>query len=156
LLAAELRFEPMTQEEAAAIADWHYAPPYDFYDARTDEGDLALLLSAEHRAGQMFAARNHSGELIGFITCGREDDAIVVGLGLRPDLTGRGLGGLFVTAGLDFAQKRFRPRRFKLTVATFNERAIKVYERAGFVRTRTFDHSTNGGVFPFLEMERPA
>jgi ribosomal-protein-alanine N-acetyltransferase len=41
-------------------------------------------------------------------------------------------------------------------VASFNERAIKVYERAGFVTTRAFDHETSGGVYRFLEMTRPA
>jgi ribosomal-protein-alanine N-acetyltransferase len=41
-------------------------------------------------------------------------------------------------------------------VATFNERAIKVYEGVGFVRGRTYCHETNGGVYEFLEMERRA
>jgi ribosomal-protein-alanine N-acetyltransferase len=153
--ANELRFEQMTQEEAEAVADWRYERPYDFYDARADEEDLALLLSAERRADRTFAAKDGSGEMIGFFTYGREDDAIVVGLGLRPDLTGHGLGVPFVAAGLDFARERFAPRRFRLSVASFNKRAIKVYERAGFVRTRSFDHETNGGVFRFVEMERP-
>jgi ribosomal-protein-alanine N-acetyltransferase len=152
----ELHFEPMTQEEAEAIADWRYEPPYDFYDAREDDGDLALLLSAERRAGRTFAAKDGSGAVVGFFSYGPEDDAIVVGLGLRPDLTGRGFGAAFVAAGLDFALARFAPRRFRLSVATFNERAITVYERAGFLRTREFDHETNGGVFRFVEMERPA
>jgi hypothetical protein len=31
------------------------------------------------------------------------DDVTEVGLGLRPDLTGRGLGGAFLDAGLRFA-----------------------------------------------------
>ena len=33
---------------------------------------------------------------------------------------------------------------------------MKVYERAGFVRTRSFMQDTNGGSYPFVEMERPA
>jgi [ribosomal protein S18]-alanine N-acetyltransferase len=41
-------------------------------------------------------------------------------------------------------------------VATFNERAIKVYEGVGFVHGRTYRHETNGGVYEFLEMERRA
>jgi ribosomal-protein-alanine N-acetyltransferase len=151
-----LRFEQMTQEEAEAIAAWRYEPPYDFYDARADEEDLGLLLSAERRAGRTFAVKDEAGGLVGFFTYGQEADVVVVGLGLRPDLTGRGLGAPFVTAGLGFARERFTPRQFRLSVATFNARAIKVYERVGFVRTRSFPHETNGGVFRFVEMERPA
>ena len=60
-----------------------------------------------------------------------------------------------LAAGLEFARTRFEPARFVLSVATFNERAIKVYERAGFSRERTYMHSTNGGEWEFLEMSRP-
>ena len=80
----------------------------------------------------------------------------MVGLGLRPDLTGHGLGTSFVEQGLEFGKARFAPKRFRLDVAEFNDRAVKVYERAGFVRTRSFPQQTNGGSYPFLEMERPA
>jgi ribosomal-protein-alanine N-acetyltransferase len=48
---------------------------------------------------------------------------------------------------------RFGPARIVLAVATFNRRAISVYERAGFVPVRTYMHSTNGGQWEFLEME---
>jgi RimJ/RimL family protein N-acetyltransferase len=41
-------------------------------------------------------------------------------------------------------------------VATFNERAILVYERAGFRRTEVVTHSTNGDEHPFLLMTREA
>ncbi len=146
----------MTQAEAETIAEWSYEPPYDFYDADADHRDLAELLDPALRGDHYFAAHDATGELIGFLGLGREGDVVGVGVGLRPDLTGRGLGLSFVEEGLAFAREQFAPARFRLSVATFNERAIKVYERAGFVMTRSFMHETNGGVFPFVEMERPA
>jgi ribosomal-protein-alanine N-acetyltransferase len=148
-----LEIRQMREEEAHQIAAWRYEGQYAFYDADADPGDLALLLSAEHREGRYFSALA-DGELIGFFGFGTDGGDVVVGLGLRPDLTGRGLGFEFLEAGLDFARERFEPSGFRLSVATFNERAIRVYERAGFVRLRTYDHETNGGVFLFLEMAR--
>ena len=148
----KLEIRPTGEAEALAIAAWHYEPPYSFYDARADQDDLALLLAEESRAGTHFSAFGEDGELVGFFSFGVEGDDVVVGLGLRPDLTGRGLGLAFVEAGLAFARERFSPGRFRLSVATFNERAIRVYERAGFEPLRTYDHATNGGVYPFLEM----
>ena len=145
----------MTQAEAETIAEWSYEEPYDFYDWRADESDLAELLDPAQRAGQYFSV-HATEELIGFFQFRSDGDAVVVGLGLRPDLTGRGLGQSFLEASLAFARGQFAPARFRLSVATFNERAIKVYEHAGFVVTRAFTHETNGGVFPFVEMERPA
>jgi ribosomal-protein-alanine N-acetyltransferase len=44
----------------------------------------------------------------------------------------------------------------RLAVATFNERAIKVYEGVGVVQGRIYRHETNGGVYEFLAMERRA
>ena len=79
-----------------------------------------------------------------------------VGLGLRPDLTGKGLGHGFLVAGLEFARRSFSPEDFRLAVATVNERAIKVYEGVGFVAGRTYHHETNGGMYELLEMERHA
>ncbi|MEO5792609.1 MAG: GNAT family protein, partial [Gaiellaceae bacterium] len=85
-----------------------------------------------------------------------QPETVEVGLGLHPNRTGRGLGGAFLEAGLDHARARFEPKRFVLSVATFNRRAISVYERAGFAVVRLYLHSTNGGEGEFVEMERPA
>jgi [ribosomal protein S18]-alanine N-acetyltransferase len=150
----EFVFRPMSQDDAVAIAAWRYEPPYSFYDWTADAGDLALLLSEEVRAGRFFSVFN-GGELVGFFEVQMEGADAVLGLGLRPDLTGRGLGLGFVEAGVAFAVERIRPDRLRLSVAAVNERAITVYERAGFERLRAYDHETNGGVHPFLELVRP-
>jgi [ribosomal protein S18]-alanine N-acetyltransferase len=93
---------------------------------------------------------------VGFFYFEERADAIFYGLGLRPDLTGRGLGAAFVTAGLEFAHERFGRRRVVLDVAEFNERAIRVYERAGFHRTgRRLRFFEGWGDVPFVDMERP-
>jgi [ribosomal protein S18]-alanine N-acetyltransferase len=75
---------------------------------------------------------------------------------MRPDLTGQGLGIGYLLAGLQFARETFSPERFTLSVATFNERAIVVYERAGFRRNTVYRHNTNGGEYLFLSMARKA
>src|SRR5215217_2195568 len=150
------RFEPMSDWQARAVADWRYDPPYDFYDAVADPGDLAELLDSEQRGDRYFAVLSGSGDLVGFFAFRREGDGVEIGLGLRPDLTGRGLGLPYLLAGLEFARERYAPARFRLAVAAFNQRAIRVYERAGFCRGTSYPHWTNGGEHEFLRMERPA
>ena len=154
---AELRIEPLGQEDAEAIAEWRYPEPYSFYDWMADPDDLRELLDAALRGDAYWAVRDEANELVGYFDFKPKDEQTVeVGLGLRTDLTGRGLGGSFLAAGLAFARTRFAPARFVLSVATFNDRAIKVYERAGFTRERIYMHSTNGAEWEFLEMSRPA
>ena len=145
----------MTQEEAEAIAEWRYPEPYSFYDWTVDPDDLRELLDPELR-GEAYWAVKDEDELVGHFSLKPKGDDLEIGLGLRPDLTGRGLGAEFLAAGLDFAREHFAPERFILAVATFNERAIKVYERAGFRRDRVYMHSTAGAEWEFLAMSRPA
>ncbi len=149
-------FRPMNEEEAREIAAWHYEPPYDFYDFAADPEDLEEVLDPDRRAGDYHAA-HLDGELVGFFSYKVHGDAVEVGLGLRPDLTGRGLGPEFVEAGLAFARTTFAPRSFWLDVATWNERAKKVYERTGFEPRHVWtDTSASRGARPvdFLRMSR--
>jgi [ribosomal protein S18]-alanine N-acetyltransferase len=152
----QLEIRPMDEAEARQVADWHYDPPYTFYDWSADGDDLALLLDPKRREGRFFSVVGADGELAGFFEFQQDGDTVVVGLGLKPDLTGMGFGEEYVETGLEFAREKFGPTEFQLAVAAFNARAIRVYERAGFSRGRTYDQETNGGVFRFVEMTRPA
>jgi [ribosomal protein S18]-alanine N-acetyltransferase len=128
-------------------ASWRYPPPYDFYD---DDG------TPPKNPERFFSVCDDDGVLVGFYYFEERGDAIFYGLGLRPDLTGRGLGARFVQAGIEFAVERFGRRRLVLDVAEFNARAIRVYEHAGFRRTGNHLRSFEGwGEVPFVDMERP-
>ena len=148
------RFRPMTQADAEEIALWHYPEPFSFYDASADVNDLAELLDPVLRGDGYVSVEDETGELAGFFQFKQHRPEVVeIGLGLRPDRTGRGLGAAFLEAGLRYARSRFESSQFVLAVATFNQRAITVYERAGFSAVRTYMHATNGGEWEFVEME---
>ncbi|HEV2743604.1 MAG TPA: GNAT family protein [Rubrobacter sp.] len=149
-------FRQMDDADAREISGWRYEPPYDFYDATADPDDLAELLDPKRRRGVYFSVLDGENYLIGFFQFEKTDHTVGIGLGLRPSLTGKGLGAGFVMAGLAFAGERFSPERFTLSVATFNGRAIGVYERAGFRRGEVYLHETIGGEHEFLRMEREA
>jgi ribosomal-protein-alanine N-acetyltransferase len=61
-----------------------------------------------------------------------------VGFGLRPDLVSRGIGAELVRAVLSFAAERFGPERFRVAVASFNERSRLLCESCGFQVIRRF------------------
>ena len=145
--------EPLSQSDAERITSWHYAGEYDFYDSEADAEDLAELLDPALRGDSMFAVRDGAGEVVGFFAFQITDGVVDLGLGLRPDLTGKGLGAAFVRAGLDFAQSQFSPKAIQLRVAAFNKRAIKVYQRVGFKEVEHYMNRTNGGEFDFIPME---
>jgi [ribosomal protein S18]-alanine N-acetyltransferase len=148
------QFEVMTQEQAEDISyNWHYEGEYSFYDMEADEEDLQEFVDPKLRGDSKFAVMNNS-DLIGFFSVTKVANLIYdIGLGMRPDLTNKGKGLEFISAGLDFIKKKYNPSKITLSVATFNQRAIKVYRRLGFKDVHTFMQDTNGSTFEFLKME---
>jgi ribosomal-protein-alanine N-acetyltransferase len=150
----DLRFVPMDAAAAQHIADnWHYPPPYDFYDMTADPDDYAEFLDPS-RWPIHFVQALDGWDLIGFFSADVEGSVCEITLGMRPDLTSRGYGLAFLQAGLRRLAPLIPPGcRIILDVATFNVRAICVYRRAGFVTTIRFEQPTNGGVHEFVRME---
>ena len=125
---------------------WRYPPPYDFYDS-----DGLPVKNPE----LFYAARDDEGALIGFYFFEPCDDALFYGFGLRPDLTGRGLGEQFVLAGLAFARTIYGPCHVVLDVAAFNERAIHLYRRLVFTETGRQTETLDGhGAVEFVDREK--
>ena len=147
-------FNKMKLEDAHQIASWRYEAPYDFNDWNRDPEDLAELLNPQSWQESYYSVFNEENELVGLFVFKRDGKTVEVGLGLRPDLTGKGLGRSFINAGLTFGQEHFSVEEWRLSVATFNTRAIHLYEHIGFTPLNTFMHYTNGGEFEFLHMVR--
>jgi ribosomal-protein-alanine N-acetyltransferase len=153
------KFRPLRWRDARAVAAWHYAEPYAFYDL-----GLAPLLASLvlHRlfgplgALGYYAVATADDPLVGVFSFYRQASTVEIGLALRPDLTGQSLGLGFVQAGMEFGRQLFKPVSFRLDVATFNRRAIRVYERAGFEHGKRFIKQTHAGPIEFMEMSRAA
>lgn len=146
-------FQSMTQQEAEEIAvHWRYSGIYAFYDMDADPEDLAEFLNPEERKNTYFSVI-HKGEVVGFYSFTQTaDDTIDIGLGMKPDLTGNGSGLEFLRAGMEFARTTYNPKKITLSVAAFNKRAIKVYEKVGFKETERFQQATNGRAYEFVKM----
>jgi ribosomal-protein-alanine N-acetyltransferase len=127
-------FRELTRADAEEIAAWRYEPPYSVYDG----GDPQRLLEFTY-----FAAIDEEGELVGFCCFGEdarvsgleeEPGVLDIGAGLRPDLTGIGLGGPFLREACRLGADLYSPFRFRLAVAAFNRRAQMVASALGFER----------------------
>jgi RimJ/RimL family protein N-acetyltransferase len=106
------------------------------------------------------------GDLIGYCCFGSdarvpggdysqtEPEVLDIGVGLRPDLTGRGLGREFVKTILDFANLCFQPAYFRVAVAAFNQRSRKTFQKLGFVVQDRFKKEP--GEIEFIQLVKPA
>lgn len=153
----QFNFRLMDENYAQTIAGWHYDGVYSFYDLDQDAEDLADLLNPRRWADRYYAVVDETNVLVGYFCFEPgEPRQVEIGLGLRPDCTGKGLGQAFVEAGLKFAAEKFNPATFCLSVATFNKRAIRLYTRLGFIPDGVFINPTNGGQYEFLSMVKRA
>jgi ribosomal-protein-alanine N-acetyltransferase len=145
-----------TEAHTHEVLSWQYEPPYDFYDLASDPEDEAAMRDPA-RAGHQRAVLGESGRLEAFWYFDWDGEVVEVGIGLRPDLTGRGLGEALMRAQLEYASQSWQPETFRLFVAAWNERAIRLYDRLGFREVaRATRHFELVGDHEFVQMERRA
>lgn len=160
----EFRFAPITEVEARVVLGWRYPGIDTLYRPNPDEieEDIRALLRPEYH---YHAAFDSEGILVGFCCFGEDAQvpggdyglpALDVGLGLHPDLTGRGLSHAFLAAILELGRALFAPEYFRATVAAINVRSLRMFERAGFMVVQTFDSGSHNiqRFFVLLKAER--
>ena len=154
-------FKAMTEAFASEILSWRYPPPYEVYnpDENRFSEDLAYFTDPQN---QMYAILDENEFLVGYCSLGPDGqvpggdysvDALDIGIGIRPELTGKRLGPKHLAAVIRFALEQFKPSAFRVTIAAFNQRAQKLCEDAGFTMTHTFIKSNSERVFNIYLLE---
>jgi RimJ/RimL family protein N-acetyltransferase len=133
-----------TGEDIRLFSGWKYEAPYDVYDI-TESPDEAVeyFLGSDVRCYVLVEA----GKLIGFVTFGSDAhvpggdyarEALDIGLGIDPELTGRGNGKRYIDAAVAFARLELNNQRMRVTIAANNVRAQRAWTSVGFRRTDDF------------------
>ncbi|MBW7455479.1 GNAT family N-acetyltransferase [Paenibacillus sepulcri] len=138
----------LSPQQAEELCSWRYEPPFDFYNWSSWEVMLQLGLEfgdPEIREKQYCAVVDADGELIGFIQFFPLLGVTRIGLGMRPDLCGHGLGLQFLQTIIAEGISRAPEDILDLEVHVWNLRAIRTYEKAGFVITDTYIRRTVDG-----------
>ncbi|WP_420642591.1 GNAT family N-acetyltransferase [Candidatus Leptofilum sp.] len=160
--AWRLKFEPLTAVHIAEILTWRYEPPYDIYnmgDGTADPVGLTEAIDYFTQPEYHFQAmvRRPEGDLAAFCSYGPDGQvgggdyslpALDIGMGVHPANTGRGLGSMFAGAAIAYAEQTFNTPRLRVTIAEFNLRAQKVWQRHGFVYAQRF--VSHVGKRPFI------
>src|SRR5215216_1643676 len=134
----EFYFRPMDSAAAERISRWQYPQPYAVYSLPDNNADSHIQYMSDP-ANSYYAVATADDDLIAFRSFGLDGqvpggdyhaDALDTGGGLRPDLTGQGIGLPVLLAGLAFGRQIYAPSAFRVTVAAFNQRALTVVSRA--------------------------
>jgi RimJ/RimL family protein N-acetyltransferase len=133
-------FRPLDESSARTILAWRYEPPYHIYDLASPEPEdmLQYLLDPQNAFYGIYGQEHRLEAFCSFGSDGQvsggdySTPALDIGLGIRPDLTGHGRGSDYVKAVIDFANATYATERLRVTIAAFNSRALRVWEKAGF------------------------
>jgi ribosomal-protein-alanine N-acetyltransferase len=148
------RVRDLTDDDLAEIEGWRYEGPWSVYDS---DGRLDPDLG-------YWAVEGADGRLMGFGCLGADarvpgmagaEGVVDVGVGMRPDLVGRGSGARFASAFLEFAAGRVTAPRFRVVVKDWNAHSLRLVQRLGFVRTGTHQVRRDGASEVYVVLERP-
>jgi ribosomal-protein-alanine N-acetyltransferase len=143
-----LRLDSMTEEDGRMICEWRYLAPYDLY--RWPPWETMVTQGREFgdeniRQSQYMSVRGEQGQLVGYVQFFEMDRTLRLGMGLRPDCCDLGWGATLTRMAVQEARRRQPGAEVDLEVEQWNKRAIRVYEKAGFVITDEYERRASHG-----------
>lgn len=156
-LSMGLRFETMTVEAAHEMITWRYEGDYSLYniDAEDIEAELVYMCDPANHYYAIYEAESLIGH-VSFYADARvkggdySADALDIGIGMRPDTTGKGNGSAIIAEILKFAREQYQPKAFRATIIAWNKRSQKATTNNGFEevsRFRSDAHDTDFIIF---------
>ncbi len=148
-----------SKEIAQKIANWEYQSPYDIYNMDGKKEAIEKILSND------YYIYSYEDILIGYFCFGEaaivpnnnkeiyeDEDYLDVGIGLNPQFCNSGRGYNFFSKAIKVGRELFEQKKFRLTVAQFNKRAIKVYKKYGFRENNSFEVKQSDKIVEFITM----
>ena len=151
-----LTYRTMTAEDKRAVCAWRYPGEYAVYDL-PDYDEMcrmnASFVAAEREKN--FVSFLEGDELIGFVNLLEEPEEVFVGIGVHPQKCGGGYGQQMLRMACDLSKTQYPGKPLYLEVRTWNARAVRCYEKAGFVIDgEPFTQVTGAGNGVFYRMIR--
>lgn len=126
-----LTYHQTTEAEKYRITVWEYEGEYAIYNATP--------YAEQKKKGFGFAnPLNHfysfyaGEELVGFINLYEEETEVFFGIGVAPAHCGKGYGRQMTEIACTLSRRLFPGKPLYLEVRTWNTRAVRCYQKAGF------------------------
>jgi [ribosomal protein S18]-alanine N-acetyltransferase len=153
-----LHVRPLEPRDAEAVAAWRYQGPWSIYDPHPGDEPISAVAGYD-------AVVDDAGSLVGFVCVGQEarvpglteaDGTIDIGVGMHPDLVGRGLGRRFGAVVLDHVRGRYGDRPLRAVVQGWNQRSLRLARSLGFRDAGTHSCVQDGKQVSYVILVRPA
>lgn len=144
------------EEDTKEFLGWKYEGIYSFYDNDIQKEKIDAIEKATN-SDYAFTVINELDEIVGnceffYVNEEDEEEILAVGVQMKPSLTGEGHGTEFFKAIVEQGRDRFHYNYLELMVVEFNKRAIRVYEKLGFLVKDEVENEIRGEKYRFLIM----
>ena len=144
--------QPMTETYAREVAVWQYTGDLGRYNVTREDVDeeIKTMLNPEFA---YFVAFDDEQRISGYCCFGKDAqvpggdysvEAVDIGLALRPDLLGQGLGTALLKAAIARIDGLGNGVPLRATIATGNTRSCRLFEKAGFQQRQVFQATDTG------------
>lgn len=126
-----LTYHKTTEEEKYQITDWKYPGEYAIYNNEPYEEQKAKGFGFASSKNNFYSFYDGAA-LAGFINLYEEETEVFFGIGVNPDCCGKGYGQQMTKAAWEISRNLFPGKPMYLEVRTWNSRAVRCYQKAGF------------------------
>ncbi|WP_371362116.1 Spermidine N(1)-acetyltransferase [Sporomusa rhizae] len=144
-----IKLRKLSTSDYATYHDWRNdievmkttSPQLDIYTLEETEQFISMIASQSASKGYMIEHKE-TGKTVGIVSLINIDyknrsAECIIDIGAR-DMWGKGIGTEAMSLILEFAFNELNLHRVYLKVFSFNERAIKLYEKMGFIHEGKF------------------
>lgn len=146
----------LSEEDARQICTWKYDNEYSIYNlsdweiVKKNVWDLAIKEKREKE----YISVIFDNELIAYGRISEKEDIALIGIGIKPELCGKGHGKNIMELLVQESEKRYIKHTIALEVRSFNKRALSCYKKVGIkVKDRYIKKTSNGKEDEFYYME---
>lgn len=146
----------LTDKDKREICSWRYEGEYEIYNLPSyEEMEAAKMGFMNPEKENNFRAFLDGNTLVGFVNILEEEKEVFVGIGAAPQFCGQGYGHQMLTETYRISKELYPDKPLYLEVRSWNKRAIRCYEKAGFAMDGgTFEQETHVGTGTFYRMVR--
>lgn len=149
-----LTCHPTTEEEKYLITAWNYTGDYAIYNNSPYEEQKKRGFGFANPQNNFYSFYDGTS-LVGFVNLSEEENEVFFGIGVNPDYCSHGYGQQMTRIACKLSQTLFPGKPLYLEVRTWNTRAVRCYEKAGFhITGEPISQKTSIGEGLFYRMTR--
>ena len=126
-----LDFHKTTEEEKHIICEWKYDGEYAIYNNPPYEEQIEKHCGFASPRNNFYSFYDGT-KLIGYINLIEEESEVFFGIGVNPAYCDQGYGQKISKTACGLSRQLYPGKPVYLEVRTWNMRAVKCYEKAGF------------------------